>query len=185
MRKCKLAIPVLLVSLALTGCTLTNDVVEKEIPSYTGDREESFVKLNKGNKNTYDNSEIDLLEVEELKEVIKDVEVVDGMAYDEYVYNMSDIQSDNINKEELDTLDFEYDLSEIKEAEIRDTIKAVYKSENASNMYIAEYTEVEEHGQVSYILCVIKVDDYYHMITYKDGVATSIKDNYHLYEEGE
>ena len=178
-------IPIMLISFILTGCTLVNDQIEPEIPDYAGTREESFVKLNKDNKDTSDNNEAIILEPEELKEAIKDVEVVDGMTYDEYIYNMSEVQSDNINKEEIDAVDFEYDLSEIKEEEIKDTIKAIYKSENASNMYIAEYTEVIEHEQVSYILCVIKVDDYYHMITYKDGVATSIKDNYHLYEEGE
>lgn len=187
MKKIK-TIVLLIISILLVGC---NDVENKQLetPSKHSD---SFIELAKNNnKDSIDENEYigeNIENFDEFMELIDDTETDTGeVDYYNYTYEISDMQSDNINTDEINELDFVYDLSEIQEEEIRNLIKSIYVEENASELIIVDYYKEDnmysgEEEQSQVITCVIKVDEYHHIITYENGRASSIKDVNHLYE---
>lgn len=163
----------------LNGCAIPGDInIDTPDIAHT----DSFTQLNKegdSTANQYIGEHID--DIEELADAVKDIEVVPGMNYAEYLYETSDMQSDNIDIEEVKSTEFEHDLSMIDEEEIRNLIKAIYIEENASNLEIGEYYDDYIDGVYS-IVCAVKIDDYWHIITSTNGVASSLKDIYGAYE---
>jgi hypothetical protein len=181
-----------LIIVSLTGCNDSKNIdksVENEVVQST----DNFTPLTKTENDIIDNIDDSVIKdnVEDLNNYIdenKD-DTVDEMSYQEYLYTISDVVSTDIDNTETDT-EFNYDLSSIAEDEIKDTIKALYFKENASSLEIVKYYEEYAYDEVQAVICVVKLDETYHIITLEDGVAYSIKNISDLYdpssmEEGE
>lgn len=173
-----------LIIVSLTGCNESKNI-DKVVENEVVDSADNFTPLTKTENDITDDVDDSVIKenVEDLNKYIdenKD-DTVDEMSYQEYLYTISDVVSTDIENTEIDA-EFDYDLSSIAEDEIKNTIKTLYFQENASSLEIADYYEEYAYDEVQAVICVVKLDETYHIITLEDGVAYSIKNISSLYE---
>ena len=175
---------VIIVFTLISGCS-SNSNMEDNVSTNKDAvvTENTFVPLEKPDSGTDGHIGTHIEDPEEFAKAIEDIEVVEGMSYDEYMYSLSDKQSDNIDIDNIESIDIGYDLSMIKEEEIKNVIKALYIEGNASSLEILKYGDVYEYDELQYVECTVKIDNDYHFISYDNGVAYSIVDKYGVYEE--
>ena len=172
----QLLITVCIMGLTLTACEIKD---KEDNTGISAEHTDSFVKLE--SVENYEYTSENISDIEEFTEEVKDIEAVPGISYSDYLYEISDNQSDNIDIESVEAIEFEHDLSMIDEVEIKNLIKAIYIEENATNIEIGDYYDDYINGDYC-VTCAVKIDDYWYIITSIDGVASSIKDVYGAYE---
>lgn len=185
MHKYKDLILIISALILLTGCNVdTNNPAGNNTVAHN----DTFIRIDDNNSNNASYEHVSALpdDIEEFTENIQDIEVVPGIDYSEHLYEISDMQSDNINTDVLTDMEFPYELSEVDEEDVKNLIKAIYTEENASDLeVIYKYIDDTLYAGEDYspsVTYVVKIDEYNHIITYKDGVASSIKDVDNLYE---